>query len=330
MIEQCIPKDSWNTQSFQKVAVLLAQRLTYATPSLPPISTTEGVYLPIPIPLLQDPTPTPYEPPDPPSSVDLLGKGCITVAAFRSLRTHFPMSHSHSGRSNTHTLQQVSNTFQTLLSGEEKKRGIQECIFGTTSAGLDPVTTTLSDVRTHLRTLIKLSTTLLGHSLESDLHALKLSHPTLQGGTNLPPHVHLRLRPGANMAYEQVALPYYTGLGGLRRHDYRLRNDAEDLDGLLGNLDSHEYVFGRPMASDVRDRLTLTLISGPIATARWWHQQHPVLSRDGPEQQPDNTTCNAPTAHGAALILGTQWPALDVRVYRTPGGVPREATGEPG
>ena len=38
------------------------------------------------------------------------------------------------------------------------------------------MTTTLADVQTHLLTLIKPSTILLGHSLESDLRALKLSH----------------------------------------------------------------------------------------------------------------------------------------------------------
>ena len=38
------------------------------------------------------------------------------------------------------------------------------------------MTTTLTDVQTHLLTLIKPSTILLGHSLESYLRALKLSH----------------------------------------------------------------------------------------------------------------------------------------------------------
>ena len=48
---------------------------------------------------------------------------------------------------------------------------------GMTAAALDPVTTTLVDVQSHLRTLIESSTILLGHSLESDLRALKVSHP---------------------------------------------------------------------------------------------------------------------------------------------------------
>ncbi len=48
---------------------------------------------------------------------------------------------------------------------------------GITAEALGPITTTLSDVQTHLRTLITPSTILLGHSLESDLRALQLSHP---------------------------------------------------------------------------------------------------------------------------------------------------------
>ncbi|KAN0141439.1 hypothetical protein V8E53_000684 [Lactarius tabidus] len=47
---------------------------------------------------------------------------------------------------------------------------------GITAAALDPVTMTLADVGAHLRTLIAPSTILLGHALESDLNALKLSH----------------------------------------------------------------------------------------------------------------------------------------------------------
>jgi RNA exonuclease 1 len=48
---------------------------------------------------------------------------------------------------------------------------------GITAEALDPVTTTLADVQAYLRTLITPSTILLGHSLESDLRALQLSHP---------------------------------------------------------------------------------------------------------------------------------------------------------
>jgi len=46
-----------------------------------------------------------------------------------------------------------------------------------TAAALDPVTTTLADLQTHLGTLIKPSMILLGYSLESDLYALQLAHP---------------------------------------------------------------------------------------------------------------------------------------------------------
>ena len=53
--------------------------------------------------------------------------------------------------------------------------------------------TTLADMQTHLLTLITPSTILLGHSLESDLRALKLSH----GGCIDPALLfhHLRDRP---------------------------------------------------------------------------------------------------------------------------------------
>ena len=47
---------------------------------------------------------------------------------------------------------------------------------GITAEALEPITTTLADVQAHLRTLITPSTILLGHSLESDLRALQLSH----------------------------------------------------------------------------------------------------------------------------------------------------------
>ncbi|KAF8496216.1 hypothetical protein F5888DRAFT_1706478 [Russula emetica] len=47
---------------------------------------------------------------------------------------------------------------------------------GITAQALEPITTTLADVQAHLRTLITPSTILLGHSLESDLRALQLSH----------------------------------------------------------------------------------------------------------------------------------------------------------
>ena len=48
---------------------------------------------------------------------------------------------------------------------------------GITAQALEPMTTTLADVQAHLQALISPSTILLGHSLESDLRALQLSHP---------------------------------------------------------------------------------------------------------------------------------------------------------
>jgi len=48
---------------------------------------------------------------------------------------------------------------------------------GITEEALQSITTTLGDVQTYLGTIIAPSTILLGHSLESDLYALQLSHP---------------------------------------------------------------------------------------------------------------------------------------------------------
>ena len=46
-----------------------------------------------------------------------------------------------------------------------------------TATALEPIATTLVDVQAHLGTIITPSTILLGHSPESDLRALQLSHP---------------------------------------------------------------------------------------------------------------------------------------------------------
>ena len=50
---------------------------------------------------------------------------------------------------------------------------------GITAEALDPVTTTFEEVQTHILNLLSASPTpvLLGHSLESDLKALKICHP---------------------------------------------------------------------------------------------------------------------------------------------------------
>lgn len=59
---------------------------------------------------------------------------------------------------------------------------------GMTPDLLAPVTTTLLDIQTKLLKLIDSSTILLGHSLESDLSALKLTHPYIIDTSLLYPH----------------------------------------------------------------------------------------------------------------------------------------------
>ena len=50
---------------------------------------------------------------------------------------------------------------------------------GITKEMLDPVTTTLHDVQQKLLKLITPTTIIVGHSLNSDLNALKMTHPFL-------------------------------------------------------------------------------------------------------------------------------------------------------
>lgn len=59
---------------------------------------------------------------------------------------------------------------------------------GMTKAKLDPITTTLKDIQTKLLTLLTPKTILLGHSLESDLAALKLTHPLCIDTSLIYPH----------------------------------------------------------------------------------------------------------------------------------------------
>ncbi|KAI9677715.1 MAG: hypothetical protein M1829_002487 [Trizodia sp. TS-e1964] len=61
---------------------------------------------------------------------------------------------------------------------------------GITEALLAPVQTTLSDIQTRLIEILQPNTVLLGHSLDSDLMALKLSHPFIVDTTLLYPHPH--------------------------------------------------------------------------------------------------------------------------------------------
>ena len=59
---------------------------------------------------------------------------------------------------------------------------------GITPSHLKGITSTLSSVQTQLLTLLTPSTILLGHSLESDLNALKLTHPFIIDTSLLYPH----------------------------------------------------------------------------------------------------------------------------------------------
>ena len=59
---------------------------------------------------------------------------------------------------------------------------------GMTPAKLDPITTTLSDIQQRLLSLFKPTTILVGHSLEADLAAIKISHPFIVDTSILYPH----------------------------------------------------------------------------------------------------------------------------------------------
>lgn len=59
---------------------------------------------------------------------------------------------------------------------------------GITKEKLDPVTTTLPDIHVRLREIITPRTILVGHSLNSDLSALKLTHPFIIDTSILYPH----------------------------------------------------------------------------------------------------------------------------------------------
>ncbi|KAH9055829.1 hypothetical protein EDB83DRAFT_2293073 [Lactarius deliciosus] len=430
------PPPSWirvqNTQSIQKLVVLLIPGLTSTVLSLPPLPTsaTENPNLPIPIPLLSDaPPPTPSKPPDLPSSVDSHSEEAAAIyGGVPFIARTFSHACPTRAPGDTTRMHSVLNTFfQTPVSGEEKKRRLQErisaertqkknpaqyiltteqmvendypvpsyiadvftksegwietpqatadaegshqvyavdcemcitndgkaltriCVIdfdsgkvvydqlvkppspitdyltrysGITAAALDPVTTTLADVQTHLRTLINPSTILLGHSLESDLRALQLAHPhcidtallfhhprgrplkpglawltrkwlgrTIQdrgpGGHNPEEDAracidllkakikngpgfgefradyepilariarsHSRNR-GSNGARTRTAIvdhgnpgAWHGGSATAPATTVACANDAEVLDGLVGALDSHEFVFGRLM-----------------------------------------------------------------------------------
>ncbi|OJJ46204.1 hypothetical protein ASPZODRAFT_2073079 [Penicilliopsis zonata CBS 506.65] len=59
---------------------------------------------------------------------------------------------------------------------------------GITKEKLDPVTTTLADIQEKLLTILTPRTILVGHSLNSDMTALKLTHPFIVDTTLIYPH----------------------------------------------------------------------------------------------------------------------------------------------
>lgn len=59
---------------------------------------------------------------------------------------------------------------------------------GITPTALAPITTTLSDIQTQLLALLTPTTIIIGHSLNSDLTALKLTHPFIIDTSLLYPH----------------------------------------------------------------------------------------------------------------------------------------------
>ncbi|KAH9037503.1 hypothetical protein EDB85DRAFT_1888414 [Lactarius pseudohatsudake] len=98
-------------------------------------------------------------------------------------------------------------------------------------------------------------------------------------------------------------------------------NDAEDLDGLLGALDSYRVdgvggarrITPKAGADSLpgADNAETQNLTGAAETktrntefpAAGRRQQHPDRNRDEPERTPDSTIRIAPTAHGAAHLL---------------------------
>ncbi|KAL7269559.1 hypothetical protein RUND412_007776 [Rhizina undulata] len=70
-----------------------------------------------------------------------------------------------------------NTVYDTLVKPEREITDYLTNYSGMTQCILDPVTTTLADVQSHLLTLLNNDTILLGQSLNSDLNALKLCHP---------------------------------------------------------------------------------------------------------------------------------------------------------
>ena len=126
---------SQNPHTIQKLVVLLVPGLTSTVLSLPPLPTsaTENPNLPITIPLPPSPPPpTPSSPPDLPPSVDPRSEEAAALYGGIPFITR-TFSHACPTRApgDGNRMHSVLNTFfQTPVSGEEKKRRLQERVAG--------------------------------------------------------------------------------------------------------------------------------------------------------------------------------------------------------
>ncbi|KAK4103138.1 hypothetical protein N658DRAFT_494463 [Parathielavia hyrcaniae] len=92
---------------------------------------------------------------------------------------------------------------------------------GITKEMIDPITTTLSDIQTRLLDILTPRTILVGHSLESDLKAMRLAHPFIVDTSILFPHPR---GPPLKSSLKYLALRYLNrevqkGDGTLNGHD---------------------------------------------------------------------------------------------------------------
>ncbi|KKY18105.1 putative exonuclease [Phaeomoniella chlamydospora] len=90
---------------------------------------------------------------------------------------------------------------------------------GITPTILEPVTTTLHDIQLRLLSLITPSTVLLGHSLESDLSAMRLTHPHIIDTSLLYPHPRGPPLRSSLKYLTQKYLRREIQLGGAKGHD---------------------------------------------------------------------------------------------------------------
>ncbi len=82
----------------------------------------------------------------------------------------------------------LKTIYETLVKPSNPILDYNSKFSGIKEGDLDRVTTTLSDVQTRLRTLFNDKTILIGHSLDSDLKALKLIHDTVIDTAQVFPH----------------------------------------------------------------------------------------------------------------------------------------------